>query len=102
MSVDSTPLWNLPFQICSSSTQNRSISSNSMETLPAGFFSRSASFSKIRRASLTFKSVDSDCRFSNSKQLDQSTADQVLRPSKMRKNLNLIRGEVTAPPLVKI
>ncbi|CAN0896192.1 ATP-dependent DNA helicase Q-like 5 [Linum grandiflorum] len=102
MSVDSTPLWNLPFQICSSSAQNRSISSNSMETLPAGFFSRSVSFSKIRRASLTFESVDSDCRFSNSKQPDQSTADQVLRPSKMRKNLNLIRGEVTAPPLVKI
>ncbi|CAN1313456.1 ATP-dependent DNA helicase Q-like 5 [Linum perenne] len=101
-SVDSTPLSNLPFQICSSSAQSRSISSNSMETLPAGFFSRSASFSKIRRASLTFESADEHCRFSNSKQPDTSTADHVPRPSKIRKNLNLIRGDVTAPPLVKI
>ncbi|CAN1794736.1 ATP-dependent DNA helicase Q-like 5 [Linum perenne] len=101
-SVDSTPLSNFPFQICSSSAQSRSISSNSMETLPAGFFSRSASFSKIRRASLTFESADEHCRFSNSKQPDTSTADQVPRPSKIRKNLNLIRGDVTAPPLVKI
>ncbi|XP_024025735.1 ATP-dependent DNA helicase Q-like 5 [Morus notabilis] len=64
-SEDAFPTFsaNLPFQIRSRpSDQNRDVSAvdRSLETLPAGFFSKSASFSKIRRSTLNFDCVEDD------------------------------------------
>ncbi|PON64792.1 DNA helicase, ATP-dependent [Parasponia andersonii] len=52
----------LPFQIRTrASGQSRGVSGvDSLETLPAGFFSKSASFTKIRRSSLDFDPVGDD------------------------------------------
>lgn len=52
----------LPFQIRRrSSIQSSTVSTfDSLETLPAGYFSKSVSFSKIRRASLDFDRIEDD------------------------------------------
>ena len=59
---DPLPIFSpaLPFQIRSqSSDQDRAVGVHSLETLPAGFFSKSvSSFSKFRRASLNFDPIE--------------------------------------------
>lgn len=52
----------LPFQIRRRPfVQNSAVSaSDTLETLPAGYFSKSASFSKIRRANIDFDRVEAD------------------------------------------
>ncbi|CAL1359848.1 unnamed protein product [Linum trigynum] len=98
--VYSAPLSNLPFQIC---YQNRPISSSSsshsIEALPAGYFSKSASFSKIRRTSLNFESLDESCP--PPPPPDSSTAVPAPKPNNnnIRKNINLIRAEAPPPPV---
>ncbi|CAI0425697.1 unnamed protein product [Linum tenue] len=100
--VYSAPLSNLPFQIC---YQNRPISSSSsshsIEALPAGYFSKSASFSKIRRTSLNFESLDESCP-PPPPPPDSSTAVPAPKPNNnnnIRKNINLIRAEASPPPV---
>ncbi|EEF47546.1 rothmund-thomson syndrome DNA helicase recq4, putative [Ricinus communis] len=54
----SSPLSSPPFQICHRFVQNHN--SISVETLPAGYFSKSTSFSKLKKTSLNFEAIEND------------------------------------------
>lgn len=113
----------LPFQIRSRpSHQSRTASAvdRTLENLPAGFFSKSASFSKIRRSSLSFDRVEDDT-CPSSAPIPQPKADEISAPdssaadwlpeeledeaafgngrsaAKVRKHSNLIGSNVPLP-----
>ncbi|KAJ8758834.1 hypothetical protein K2173_002613 [Erythroxylum novogranatense] len=89
----------LPFQICRPSSPNhQGLTLNSIDTLPAGYFAKSTSFSKLQRASLSFESseassaatvlpkVDNLC-VTKKKHLNLIRANEPLPPAKLRKNI---------------
>ncbi|KAJ8747321.1 hypothetical protein K2173_008252 [Erythroxylum novogranatense] len=89
----------LLFQICRPSSPNhQGLTLNSIDTLPAGYFAKSTSFSKLQRASLSFESseassaatvlpkVDNLC-VTKKKHLNLIRANEPLPPAKLRKNI---------------
>ncbi|XP_038893150.1 ATP-dependent DNA helicase Q-like 5 isoform X2 [Benincasa hispida] len=116
-SPDWTPLPTLPFQIRRASDQSRAISSSeSLEMLPAGFFSKSPSFMKFRRSSLNFETFEDNRTLSEPIQPNNaeteiagcSTAgwgikDEFISPRNpvkpVRKHPNLIGAQVSVPPI---
>ncbi|XP_022151908.1 ATP-dependent DNA helicase Q-like 5 isoform X2 [Momordica charantia] len=114
---DWTPLPTLPFQIRRASDQIRAISSSeSMEMLPAGFFSKSSSFSKFRRSCLNLETSEDDRSLSEPSQqnnveteiascstADWGTKDELFSPANpvkfVRKHPNLIGARVPVPPV---
>lgn len=116
-SPDWTPLPTLPYQIRRVSDQSRAISSSeSMEMLPAGFFSKSPSFMKFRRSSLNFETSEDNRTLLEPIQLNNaeseiagcSTADWGMkdevfslgnRVKSVRKHPNLIGTHVSVPPI---
>ncbi|KAH9772739.1 ATP-dependent DNA helicase q4 [Citrus sinensis] len=93
---DSTPLPTLPFQIRRSFSQNPSISAfNSLETLPAGFCSRLASFTKIQKPSLRFENDQSLPTPSNPQGINGIKSDAF---AKKKKQINLVSVDVPLPP----
>lgn len=92
-----TPAKTLPFQIRRPFTQNLSTSAvNSLETLPAGFFSKHASFSKIHKPSLNFEKDQSLPLPSN-----PETSEIKSDVAKVKKQINLVSVDVPLP-LVKL
>ncbi|KGN51695.1 ATP-dependent DNA helicase Q-like 5 [Cucumis sativus] len=116
-SPDWTPLPTLPYQIRRASDQSRAISSSeSMEMLPAGFFSKSPSFMKFRRSSLNFETSEDNRTLLEPIQLNNaeteiagcSTADWGMkddvcslgnRVKSVRTHPNLIGTHVSVPPI---
>ena len=116
-SGDRSPLLSaaaLPFQILSRpSDQDRAVSA--IETLPAGFFSKSASFSRIRRSSLSFDSVGDGASSQSKSEVggnDCSAADWLPEELKedvstgcgssaraAKRHSNLIGGAAPLPPV---
>lgn len=114
---DWTPLPTLPYQIRRVSDQSHAISSSdSMEILPAGFFSKSSSFLKFRRSSLNFETSEDNRSLSEPSQRTNIEAeisgcsaaelgikDELFSPripAKLgRKHPNLIGAKVLAPPV---
>ncbi|KAJ4710900.1 DNA helicase, ATP-dependent [Melia azedarach] len=91
-----TPLPTLPFQICRSFAPNTSTSAvNSLETLPAGFCSRHASFSKIQKSSLNFENDQSVPTPSNLE--SAKIRGEVL--TKKKQQINLVSVDVPLPPV---
>uniref|UniRef100_A0A7N0ZT59 DNA 3'-5' helicase n=1 Tax=Kalanchoe fedtschenkoi TaxID=63787 RepID=A0A7N0ZT59_KALFE len=107
---------NLPFQIRRSADGHRAGSgAASVENLPAGFFSKCASFSKIRKDSLNLESTDSGhCLPASAPYLGSENVEVVqTKPvqvkgeevaardmgSSMKKRLNLVGGSVEVTPL---
>ncbi|XP_031270471.1 ATP-dependent DNA helicase Q-like 5 [Pistacia vera] len=90
-----TPLQTLPFQIRRPFTQNFSTSvTDSLETVPAGFFSKHASFSKIHKTSLNFENDQSLPPPSNP-ETSEIKSDVV----KVKKQINLVSVDVPLPPV---
>ncbi|KAG7012748.1 ATP-dependent DNA helicase Q-like 5, partial [Cucurbita argyrosperma subsp. argyrosperma] len=114
---DWTPLPTLPYQIRRASDQSRGVSSSeSIEMLPAGFFSKSSSFLKFRGSCLNFETSEDNRPLSELSQQNNvetevagcSTADWGSKdnsfipgnPVKLvRKYPNLIGAHVPAPPV---
>ncbi|KAH9708368.1 ATP-dependent DNA helicase q4 [Citrus sinensis] len=93
---DATPLPTLPFQIRRSFSQNPSISAfKSLETLPAGFCFRLASFTKIQKPSLRFENDQSLPTPSNPQGINEIKSDAF---AKKKKQINLVSVDVPLPP----
>ncbi|KAG8640021.1 ATP-dependent DNA helicase Q-like 5 isoform X3 [Manihot esculenta] len=96
-----SPLSTLPFQIRRPFIQNRPTVpiSLSIETLPAGYFSKSASFSKIHRPSLNFESTENDCGPPKSAGANSTDCvSQGNKPNSFKKHPNLIGTNAPLPP----
>lgn len=96
-----SPLSTLPFQIRRPFIQNRPTVpiSLSIETLPAGYFSKSASFSKIHRPSINFESTENDCGPSKSAGANSTDCvSQGNKPNSFKKHPNLIGTNAPLPP----
>ncbi|XP_044488856.1 ATP-dependent DNA helicase Q-like 5 isoform X2 [Mangifera indica] len=90
-----TPAKTLPFQIRRPFAQNLSTSAvNSLETLPAGFFSKHASFSKIHKPSLNFEKDQSLPLPSN-----PETSEIKSDVAKVKKQINLVSVDMPLPPV---
>ncbi|XP_022945198.1 ATP-dependent DNA helicase Q-like 5 isoform X1 [Cucurbita moschata] len=114
---DWTPLPTLPYQIRRASDQSRGVSSSeSIEMLPAGFFSKSSSFLKFRGSCLNFETSEDNRPLSELSQqnnvetevagcsmADWGSKDNSFIPGNpvklVRKYPNLIGAHVPAPPV---
>ncbi|KAJ9169372.1 hypothetical protein P3X46_017575 [Hevea brasiliensis] len=95
------PPSTLPFQICHPFVQSRPTVpiSLSIETLPAGYFSKSASFSKIHRPSLNFESTENDTRPQISAGANSTDhVSQGNKPNSFKKHPNLIGANAPLLP----
>ncbi|KAI3423068.1 Helicase ATP-binding domain-containing protein, partial [Psidium guajava] len=100
-----SPLSAAPFHVRRPLDPPETVASiDSFQILPAGHFSKSASFSKLQRPSLNFESEESDLAGSKSAlkyetvERDGSAVKSTSSAKAVRKNLNLIRANVPLPP----
>ncbi|KAF8040858.1 hypothetical protein BT93_B2936 [Corymbia citriodora subsp. variegata] len=102
-----SPLSTAPFHVRRPLDQPETAATaavDSFQILRAGHFSKSASFSKFQRPSLNFENEKSDLAGSKLElksatvQRDGSAVDPASSVKAVRKNLNLIRGNVPLPP----
>ncbi|XP_048135916.1 ATP-dependent DNA helicase Q-like 5 isoform X3 [Rhodamnia argentea] len=104
MSIPS-PLSTAPFHVRRPLDPPETVATiDSFQILPAGHFSKSASFSKLQRPSLNFENEESDLARSKSElksetvERDGSAVKSTSSVKAARKNLNLIRANVALPP----
>ncbi|XP_065873230.1 ATP-dependent DNA helicase Q-like 5 [Euphorbia lathyris] len=99
-STKPSPLSTLPFQIRRPFIQNSSATiSVSIETLPAGYFSKSTSFSKLQRSSLNFEAIENDPSPRIPARPDSTTPPQHgNKPNPVKRHLNLIGANPPLPP----
>ncbi|XP_050205582.1 ATP-dependent DNA helicase Q-like 5 isoform X2 [Mercurialis annua] len=96
-----SPVSTFPFQIRHRFVQNHSSSPLSIETLPAGYFSKSASFTKLKKSSLNFEPIENNPgRSSSSDCVNQEVKASSLL--KKKHHLNLIGGSAPLPPPAKL
>ncbi|WCJ38690.1 ATP-dependent DNA helicase Q-like 5 [Euphorbia peplus] len=89
-----SPLSASPFHILRPLTQTTSAPiSASIETLPAGYFSKSASFSKLQRSSLNFESEND-----SAPRIPPGPDSANKQPNPVKRHLNLIGANAPLPP----
>ncbi|KAI6686665.1 hypothetical protein NL676_032578 [Syzygium grande] len=99
-----SPLSTAPFHVRRPLDPPETVAAvDSFRILAAGHFSKSASFSKLQRPSLNFENEESDLARSKLEfksetvERDGSAVNSTSSVKAMRKNLNLIRGNVPLP-----